>query len=344
MKLEVLNVNDSRWNQIVKSFDNYGVHYLNEYVDAFRMHGDGEPLLFYFESDNNRGINVVMKRDINNEHMFDDSLGSDKYFDLRTPYGYGGWLFDNDNDVSDAYKLYIDWCKNNNIICEFVRFSLFDRREDYYGEITPRVHNIVRSLQGNIEDIYQNIERRHRKDLKKTDGLQIIIEQDGNHLDEFLDIYYSTMDRNNAEDEYYFKRDFYEKLNTMKDNIVYFHVLLDGKVISTELVIMDNNNMYSYLGGTNSDYYSYHPNHFIKYEIIKWGNEHHYKNFVLGGGYGVDDGIYLFKKGFAPDGIYQFYTGKKVFNEEVYNRLVDIRKKEGLQTENNMFFPLYRAK
>jgi len=343
MKLEVLEVNDSRWNKIVKSFNNYGVHYLNEYVEAFKDHGDGEPLLFYFESDNNRGINVVMKRDINSNGLFNNNIGSNKYYDIRTPYGYGGWLFENDNDVNEAYKLYIDWCKNNNIICEFVRFSLFDRREDYYGEVTPRIHNIVRSLEGNFDDIYQNFERRHRKDLKKTGDLEIIIENDGKYLDEFLDIYYSTMDRNNAEQEYYFKKDFYEKLNSMKENIMYFHVALDGKIISTELVIMDGNNMYSYLGGTNTEYYSYHPNHFIKYHIIKWGNEHGYKNFVLGGGYGEDDGIYLFKKGFAPEGIYQFYTGQKVFNEEVYKSLVEIRKQEGLNIEGNKYFPLYRA-
>ena len=155
------------------------------------------------------------------------------------------------------------------------------------------------------------------------------------------------MDRRNAEDEYYFSKEFYEKINTMKGNFVYFHVLLDDKIISTELVIMDRRNMYSYLGGTYNDYFSYHPNHFIKYHIIKWGVEHGYKNFVLGGGYGTNDGIFNFKKGFAPEGIVQFYTGQKVLNhelyDELYNELTDMRIKEGLQTEGNMYFPLYRA-
>ena len=343
MKLEVIEVNDKRWNEIVKSFPNYGVHYLNEYVDAFRIHGDGQPLLFYFESENNRGINVVMKRDINSTKQFSDSVGDNKYYDFRTPYGYGGWIFENDDDVNKAYDMYIDWCKNNNIICEFVRFSLFDRREDYYGETIPRIHNVVRNLEGSFEDIYQNIERRHRKDLKKTDNLEIIIDKEGKYLEDFLRIYYSTMDRNNAEDEYYFKKEFYNRLNEMKDNSIYFHVSLDNKIISTELVIMDDNNMYSYLGGTDNEYFSYHPNHFIKYHIIKWGNENHYKNFVLGGGYNGDDGIYMFKKGFAPEGIYQFYTGQKIFNEEIYNKLVDIRVNNGLNTEGNKYFPLYRA-
>lgn len=343
MKFEVLNINDNRWNEIVKSFDNYGIHYLKEYCEAFKMAGEGEPILFYYEGERNRGINVEMKRDISLHPTFKDVLKKDEYYDLSTPYGYGGWLFENKDNHQEAYDAYMSWCKNNNVVAEFVRFNLFDRNEDYYGETVPRIFNVVRNLEDSFENIEHNFERRVRKDLKKTGGLEIIFDKDGKYMDDFLRIYYDTMDRNNAENEYYFSREFYDKLNSMKDNVMYFHVALDGKIISTELVIMDGRNMYSYLGGTDNNYFSYHPNHFIKYHIIKWGVEHNYKNFVLGGGYGSNDGIFMFKKGFAPEGIVQFYTGQKIFNKDLYNQLVDIRVKNGLNTEGNKYFPLYRA-
>ena len=35
-----------------------------DYVKAFKIHGDGEPTLFYYEDQNIKAINVVMKRDI----------------------------------------------------------------------------------------------------------------------------------------------------------------------------------------------------------------------------------------------------------------------------------------
>ena len=343
MKFEVYDLSFEDWNKVVKSFDNYGVHYLKEYVEAFTMDNDEEPLLFYYEGENNRGINVVLKRDVAKDKHFKDKIEENKYFDFSTPYGYGGWIFENESGHEECFSIYLDWCKRNNILCEFVRFTLFDRPEDYYGITVPRVLNVVRNLEDSFENIEKDFERRVRKDLKKTGDLKIIVDEDGKYLDDFLGIYYSTMDRRNAEDEYYFSKEFYEKINTMKGNFVYFHVLLDDKIISTELVIMDKRNMYSYLGGTYNDYFSYHPNHFIKYHIIKWGVEHGYKNFVLGGGYGTNDGIFNFKKGFAPEGIVQFYTGQKVLNEELYNELTDMRIKEGLQTEGNMYFPLYRA-
>ncbi|MDY4641716.1 MAG: GNAT family N-acetyltransferase [Erysipelotrichaceae bacterium] len=343
MKFEVYDLSFEDWNKVVKSFDNYGVHYLKEYVEAFTMDNDEEPLLFYYEGDNNRGINVVLRRDVAKDKHFKDKIEENKYFDFSTPYGYGGWIFDNESGHDECFSLYLDWCNKNNILCEFVRFTLFDRPEDYYGITVPRVLNVVRNLEDSFENIEKDFERRVRKDLKTTGALKIIVDEDGKYLDDFLGIYYSTMDRRNAEDEYYFSKEFYEKINTMKGNFVYFHVLLDEKIISTELVIMDKRNMYSYLGGTYNDYFSYHPNHFIKYHIIKWGVEHGYKNFVLGGGYGTNDGIFNFKKGFAPEGIVQFYTGQKILNEELYNELTDMRIKEGLQTEGNMYFPLYRA-
>ena len=64
------------------------------------------------------------------------------------------------------------------------------------------------------------------------------------------------------------------------------------------------------------------------------------KNFVLGGGYGADDGIFLYKLALAPHGEYEFYIGRKIFDKDVYEALVNIREKESL---NSGFFPLYRS-
>lgn len=343
--MKILSINNKKeWNNLVTSFKSYDVYYLIEYVEAFRLHGEGEPLLFYYESNDLRGIHVVMKRDIAEDKNFKSLLPPNTYFDVRTPYGYGGWIIEGtSNDYSALYKEYLDWCIKNHIICEFVRFSLFSKtRESYYGIVTPRTNNIVRSLDKPIEQMLMDFEHKVRKNLKHaiSAGLQIEVDITGAKLNEFLKIYYSTMDRNDAEQEYYFKESFYKQINTMINHFVYFHVVLGGKVISTELVIMGSDTMYSYLGGTDSEYFAYRPNDFLKYHIIKWGIEHGYKQFVLGGGYGSDDGIFRYKKSFAPDGIIQFYTGEAIFDHNQYQKLVELR--ENLQSDSK-FFPLYRA-
>lgn len=102
-------------------------------------------------------------------------------------------------------------------------------------------------------------------------------------------------------------------------------------------------NCYSYLGGTYRDYFDLRPNDFLKYEIIKWAKDKGLKNFVLGGGYGADDGIFQYKTCLAPKGVVDFFIGRKVFDEEKYQALVSIRRKNDMNIEESKFFPTYRV-
>ena len=192
-----------------------------------------------------------------------------------------------------------------------------------------------------MDEMLMDFEHKVRKNLKKAEasGLEIRIDTAGHDLTDFLRIYRATMDRNHAENEYYFSEDFYRQINTMNGHFAYFHVLYQGMVISTELVLMGTDTMYSYLGGTDEEYFAHRPNDFLKYHIIRWGFEHGYRQFVLGGGYGADDGIFRYKKSFAPEGIVRFYTGQAVFDSTGYDALCALRT----DLPNSGFFPRYRA-
>lgn len=340
-KYEVLTIDDERWDSIVESFDNYSVHYLSGYLKAFQGTGEEEPFLFYYNDGKNRGLNVAFKRDISNVHGL-KGIGKNKYFDLITPYGYGGFIFDgNSKIIQEAYN---DYCKNNRIVCEFVRFNLFADAWKYYdGDTETRTHNIVRRLNIPLEDMIMDFKHKVRKNIHAAERNGLVVEihekDKETRLDDFLDIYYGTMQRNNAKDSFYFDKSFFEDINNMENNAAYFYVLSGDKVISTELVIYDKNNCYSYLGGTDSDYFPLRPNEILKYEIIKWAYTKNLKNFVLGGGYGSDDGIYNYKLGFDPNGVYDFYIGRKIFDRKLYDELCDLKGSD----KNSQFFPSYRS-
>jgi len=344
---EVSIDNREEWNCIVRSFKDYDVFYLNEYVLAF-MNEDkknGVPVLLVYEKNNDRAINVVFKRDIAKDEKLSDKLPENTYFDLISPYGYGGFW----GEISDYEMLneaYNEYCVSQKYVCEFVRFELFSDYHKYYdGHVETRTHNVVRSLDTSIDELWMDFKQKVRKNVKRAqkNELEILVENDGSHLDEFLEIYSSTMDRSNAQQQYYFSRAFYETLNEMHDNVVYFHVVYQGKVISTELVIYGAENCYSYLGGTNSEYFELRPNDFLKFEIIKWAHEKGLKNFVLGGGYGADDGIFQYKTCLAPNGIVDFYIGRKVFDKQIYEELVELRAQDNPSCREAAFFPQYRA-
>ncbi len=343
-----INVKErEKWNGIVTSFPNYDVFYLNEYVTAFmnENNDNGEPLLIYYQNGNDRAINVVFKRDISKSPNFKKKVEENKFFDIISPYGYGGFIGDI-TDYDTLNSAYDSYCIEQGFICEFVRFELFTEYHKFYnGEVETKTHNVIRNLEMPLDNMWMDFKQKVRKNVKRANqnNLEIKIENTGEKLSDFLEIYYSTMDRSEADSTFYFSKDFYIALNKMKDNIMYFHVIYEGKVISTELVIFGSENAYSYLGGTNGDYFHLRPNDFLKYVIIKWAKEKGLKNFVLGGGYGADDGIFQYKTSFAPNGVVDFYIGRKIFNQEVYNKLVEIRAKKNPDCTNSTFFPQYRA-
>lgn len=344
-----IEINDmEKWNNCVRSFSHYDVFYLPEYVRAF-MNEDkknGIPLLLLYESEEDRAINVVFKRDVALDEKFRGKIPEDKYYDLISPYGYGGFMGEI-TDYDELNRTYNAFCNERNYVCEFVRFEIFSEYHAHYdGDVESRTHNVVRNLEMSLDDIWMDFKQKVRKNVKRANqnNLEIIIENTDDHLQEFLDIYYSTMDRSNAEKEFYFSKEFYDTLNRMRDNIMYFHAVSEGKIISTELVIYGSENCYSYLGGTNRDYFDLRPNDFLKYEIIKWAKGKGLKNFVLGGGYGADDGIFQYKTCLAPHGIVDFYIGRKIFDTAAYQELIDIRSKDSMEVLNTKFFPAYRGR
>jgi len=343
--LQIITLDDiEKWDEIVNSFNACDVHYLANYVKAFRINGEGEPILFYYNDDITRAVNVVIKRDIALHDAFKSKLPINTYFDLCTPYGYGGFLIEGESHqaVNEAYD---DYCKEQGYVSEFVRFHLFNDFKLYYAGTSEIIApHVVRSLEMPLDDMLMDFEHKVRKSLKKSAraGLEIKIETTNAMLEEFLKIYYGTMERSNAKEDFYFSAEFFHNIGEMKGNFVYFYVLYEGKVISTELVIHGVENCYSFLGGTDHNYFHLCANNFLKYEIIKWAKEKGLKRFVLGGGYSAEDGIFKYKKSYAPNGINNFYIGEKIFAEDKYKELLKIRRKEPNFEENSLFFPLYR--
>ncbi|GAH37862.1 unnamed protein product, partial [marine sediment metagenome] len=58
-----------------------------------------------------------------------------------------------------------------------------------------------------------------------------------------------------------------------------------------------------------------------------------------------NDSLFKFKKGFNKNGLLDFYVGRKINNEDIYEKLVKEWKiKNGLgENFRSDFFPLYRC-
>lgn len=340
-----VDINDPCWDEVVESIMGGYIYYMSRYLKAFQDISGDTPVMFLYESKDERAINVFFKRDISRVKYFLGKIAEGEYFDLISPYGYGGYI-GNFTDKRKMLFMHHEYCKNIGYVSEVVKFHpLSDCIKSYAGNVSSSFHNVVRDLESELETLWMDFKPKVRKNVKRAQeyGLEVIKESNGKYLDDFLKIYYGTMKRNEAEKGFYFSKDFFEKITSMQNHIMYFHALYKGHIISTELVLYDGENCYSYLGGTDSDYYEMRPNDYLKYEIIKWGHEKKLKNFILGGGHGADDGIFQYKAALAPNGVCNFYVGTDIFCERKYQKLCDIRRTEDRYFyESEKLCPAYR--
>ena len=293
-------------------------------------------------------------RDIAAEPFFGEA--PTQAVDIVTPYGYGGpfcWGEADPHDLADRFwPDFFEWAARQPIVSEFIRFTLFPRDVlGYPGEREEKLTNVVRNLDIDEEMLWMDYEHKVRKNVQKArrSGVQVEFDPSGERLDEFLKIYSGTMDRREANKGYYFPRRFFESLQDgLHGQFAYFHALHEGKVVSTELVLVSTESVYSFLGGTSGEAFDLRPNDLLKHEIILWARKNGKHRFVLGGGYTSEDGIFRYKKSFAPSGCVPFYVGRRVLNPYLYKTLVDSKRwwarEEGREWEPHPgYFPEYRA-
>ena len=344
--LTVYALNQSiEWDSVVRSFNNYDVYWLSGYVKAFQIHGEGDPLLFYFQNNETRGINVVMKRDVALDSHFIGNLNPKTYFDFSSPYGYGGWLIEG-KETAQLFIEYEQWCRENGIVSEFIRFhSVLENHievAEYYDIVT--LGNTVALDLASPEVIWANLTSKNRNVIRKAKKNNIKIYH--GHYPEiyeiFRKIYNTTMDKDNADEYYYFGSDFYKSiLEDLPQNAQVFYAEYSGKIIAASIILMSNGRMNYHLSGSLKEYSSVAATNLLLYEAARWGCANGYKTFYLGGGVGSkEDSLYKFKKAFYRyENLKKFHIGKKIFNQEIYDELVNMRE---IITDNR-YFPKYRT-
>lgn len=342
--MKILDINQSGiWDSIVKSFAQYDVYYLSGYIKAFYIHGDGEPQLLYYEAENLKAIYVYMKRKTRVEGCFDSV----------TPYGYGGVLFEGDTseqNLQSFWKAYTEKMLEENIVDNFVRYH------PVLGNAIPmksfsNVIDLGKTVAFDLsseEVIWNNIIRQCRNKIRKAEknGVEIFHGKDLKLFQDFKRIYNATMDKDHAENYYYFEDAFYESIHRdLRDNYEMFYATLNGEIIAMSIMLYANNQMHYHLSGSLLEYRNLAPTNLLLYKAALWGCEKGFKTFHLGGGVGSgEDNLYKFKEGFNRYSDYQFSIGKEIFDQERYNELVAMRAKEDTSfNPESPFFPLYRS-
>jgi len=322
------------------------IYFEQNYGKLYEKLENGVCELFKYQSNLGDIHHLFLKREI--PIKIDKTI----WYDLVTPYGYGGPIIMNCQKnnksllIEEFKEIFHEYCKDNNIVSEFIRFhpvigNAIDFKSIY--DIN-HIRNTVGTNLIDFDDPFKvEFSKSCRKNIRKAlnNGISFKITEKPGDISKFKRLYYSTMDRNNASDYYYFDDDYFSQcVELFRENLLLVEAIYEEESIAMGLYFVYDKMIHTHLSGTLSEFLYLSPAYILRYAVTKWGKEKGYKLIHHGGGRSnsLQDSLYLFKKQFGKNTEFEFYVGKKVWNREIYNKLCEYEK----VNKGSEFFPLYR--
>ncbi len=320
------------------------IYFEKNYAKLYEKIEKGQAYEFTLENEYGKITNLFLKREI------PINIDGKKYYDIVTPYGYGGPIIHNFSDKEKLLNIYEEkfskYCEENNIVSEFIRFHPIVQNaldfEKIYSPIYMR-KTLVTNLKDYEDPIQSQFSKSCRKNIRQAlnKGITFKVTEKPDSIGAFKEIYYSTMDRNKATDYYYFDDEYFANvLKYFKENVILVEAIFEEKTIAAGLYFVYNKTIHIHLSGTLTEYLYLSPAYILRYAVTLWGKEHNYEIIHHGGGRSnsEEDTLYLFKRNFAKLEQTDFYIGKKIWNENIYNRMCE---EKNISTKEE-FFPAYR--
>lgn len=320
------------------------IYFDNNYGKLYEKVENGIAKVFEYEDENGKITNQFIVREI------PEKIDGKIYYDIVTPYGYGGpkvHYFNNKELLLENFeKAFTKYCEEENIISEFVRFHPIEKNYIDFEKMYDAKY-MRKTLATNLEDFEDPFQSEFSKSTKKTVkrvlnlGVTCRITENPENLEEFKRVYYLNMERKEASEYYFFDDQYFSDiLKYYPNNVILVEAIYENKVVAAGLYFVCNKIIHAHLSGTDTEYLELSPAYILKYATVIWGKERGYRLIHYGGGLSnsEEDSLYKFKRKFAQNTDFNFYIGKKIWNNEIYNKLCEIKN----VSPDESFFPAYR--
>ncbi|AFA49243.1 lipid II:glycine glycyltransferase FemX [Acetobacterium woodii] len=345
MHFEIIS-GQRKWNEFLESYgkEKKDIYFTSSYAKVHELNGEGEARCCLYLGNN--GMKILYPFIITN---IPDYGMSSNFYDISSCYGYGGPLVEgfDINDIEEFEKLLHEWCNENNVVAEFIRFHpIFKNHEIFRNNIIIEKNRetVYLDLTKTMEEIWNSsITSKARNQIRKAQKSGVII-RENQSLNSFLDIYHQTMNRLNADDFYYYSNEYFDELSKfIPDNMIVLEALFEERVVAASLFMFMGDYIHYHLSGSLREYLNLCPNNLLIYHAIEYGINKKMTKMHLGGGATNknDDTLLQFKQNFSKN-LSDFYIGKRVHNQRIYEQLMhEWEEKNGkkarifLQYENN---------
>lgn len=271
-----------------------------------------------------------------------------KYYDTITPRGFNGPMIINENTdnherlLKDFEKDFTDYCLKEGIVTEYVRFCPWVRNDEYFKDYySLRYNHETVAIDLTVNDILMDeisSKRRNQIRMGIKRGTTVEFDFEGKTVETFYNLYQNTIKKNDIGSYYDFDLDFLKKhFEMLKGKCWIANAINNGRIISSSFVLMQGENMHYHLSANDYSCPELQGNSVLLYEIAKLGKAYGCKYLHLGGiGVGKES-LMSFKLSFTKNGVFPFYVGSRIRNQEVYDKLCDKYAKDG-----SKYFPPYR--
>lgn len=321
---KVLDSSSLEWDDYIEklSVEKRDIYLTREYVSLYETNGDGLARLFIYEDGNNIAVYPFLLRQIQGYRL--DIC----YYDIESAYGYSGPIVSDEMNgefLSNFEELFCKYCKEYNIVAEFIRFNPYIKNENIFKKNISVIKNrttVCLNLDKTVDEIWKDdINSKTRNMIRKAEKLGLHVEIK-NDYKSFKDIYEETMKKVSADSYYYFKPSYYINMEG-NSNFSMFNVKFGEDTVASAVFMTYGEYFHYHLAGSKKEYLSFAPNNLLLWEAIKYANKNGYKLFHFGGGVtnSSDDNLFKFKSSFSKDRL-DFYIGKRVHNPKIYDFLI----------------------
>lgn len=329
--ISVLSLNEFElWKEKLSRlpFSQQDVYFTPEYYSLYQNYGDGEALCFVYEKDGE----IVLYPFLRNPIKVLGYKLPKEYYDIQGAYGYNGIVVSsNSTELIESFWFdFNQWCLDTDVVAEFSRFHpLLNNHILASPQMKTFFSRHTVTLDLTNEDIWMHqISSKNRNMIRKAEkeGVTIIESDD---YETFRKLYNGTMSDLHADDFYFFPSEYYnEYKQTFKDKSLLCFAIYEGKVIAGSMFMFSADYAHYHLSARDRNYSRYAANNLILWYGIQKAKERGCKWFHFGGGTTGDenDTLLKFKREFSKT-VGEFWIGKRVHNNSVYNSIIDQWKK-----------------
>lgn len=251
------------------------------------------------------------------------------YYDISSSYGYCGPFTNDPALLDEAEDLLLAYCREQRIVTEFVRYHyLYNRNILFKKNISNIPNRTVVTL--NTAQDWDNIWAHqfsgiNRNLVRKLEKEGYIFERVdfGSHIDQFTEMYHATMQNVNADDQYFFSREYFLSLyNALRDRIFMCKVGKGGEVYAMSLFFSANGILTYFLSARNIHYPKVPASNLLLSKMAEQAHLEGYKIMNFGGGLTdkPEDSLFRFKSNFSKD-TSPFVIGKRTHFPDVYEAI-----------------------